>query len=296
MKIIWLFFLWIKEAFKGFFRNLTWNLAALALTIFCLLGFAGSYIMGKTADNIAEDLGDKVEIQVNLKEDIAQTEHENIGIQLGAISNVNNVLYESKDQIYDKMKEEMGKDSDILEILDENPFSARFILSLEDPNQIDEVISKVEAMNVSDNIQYGEGYVKRLLEIMAAITKFGYIFTVVIAIATIYIVSTVIKFNIDQRKNEVRIKQLTGSGYFTIRMPFFIEALLITVMAGLIVCGIVLMGYEPSITKLHETVPYANFMNVDTAINKIVVWVGILSAGIALIGTILSTSKNLNKI
>lgn len=292
----WLIILWIREAVVGFFRNFGWNVAALFLTVFCLLGFSISFVAGENAKFFAEELGDKVEIQIDLNDELLLTQHNDIREKLKGLPESKEVRYISEEETYQKVKTEMGKDSDILEILDENPFPARFVVKLENPEQVESVVNEIETWNISSSIQFGEGYIEKLLTITEAVSKIGYIITLVVALATIYIVSSVIKFNVDQRKEEIKIKQLTGTGMFTIRFPFVLEALIITGISSLVVFLAFYFGYEKAMVQVNSMVPYIKTVEANIIVQEITQWIFLLALSIGIIGSLLSTTRNLEKV
>lgn len=292
----WLSLLWVREAFVGFFRNFGWNIAALFLAIFCLLGFSVSFVAGENAKFFAEELGDKLEIQVELAENVEKSEHVGIKERMLGLSQVKEVRYVSEEETFEKVKVDMGDDADILEVLDTNPFPAKFIIKLHEPDQVENVVQQVETWGISTNIQYGEGYIERLLNITEMISKVGYLITAIVALATIYIVSSVIKFNVDQRKEEIKIKQLTGTGMFTIRFPFVLEAMMITGISSIIVYASFYFGYESAMDYLKEMIPYIPIVDPAYIVDSIMRWLLALALSIGLIGSLMSTSRNLKKI
>lgn len=294
--LFWLMILWVKEAFFGFFRNLGWNIAALFLSIFCLLGFSVSFVAGENASFLAKELGEKVEIQVDLLESIKESQHPSIIQRVEELPEVKEVSYISQEETYDKVKSDMGEDADILEVLDTNPFTARLIVKLHAPEQVEHVAKEIETWNVANNVQYGEGYVERLLSITNTISKIGYIVTIIVALATVYIVSSVIKFNIDQRKEEIKVKQLTGTGIFTIRFPFILEAMIITGISSLIVYIAFYFGYETVMQNVKDMVPYIPIVEPEYIVTNISKWLFLLALGIGFVGSILSTTRNLERI
>lgn len=292
-KMFWLSILWFKEAFKGFFRNIGWNVAALILSMFCLLGFAVSFIAGENAKYFSAELGEKIEIQVDLKDDII--DYPVVEQKIKALSQVKEVVFVSKDDAYDIMKEEMGEDADILEVLDRNPFPARFIVRLADPKNVEEVASEIKGWEVAENVQYGEGYVEKLLMLTEWISKIGYIVTAAVALATTYIVSSVIKFNIEQRRDEIDIKKLTGSGMFTIRFPFILEALIITGVSSMVVYLSFYFFYDDLMHYIKEMIPYIPIIEPNYIIDSILTWLLALSLFIGILGSTFSTNKYLKK-
>lgn len=292
----WLLLLWIREAFVGFFRNLGWNVAALFLTVFCLLGFSISFVAGENAKFFAQELGEKVEIQLDLLETIEEGQHSAIIDRIHTIPEVKEITYISKEETYEKVQNDMGEDADILEVLDKNPFSARIVVKLHAPDQVEKIAAEMDAWGVASNIQYGEGYVEKLLSITDSVSKIGYFVTAIVALATVYIVSSVIKFNIDQRKQEIKVKQLTGTGIFTIRIPFMLEALLITGLSSLAVYSAFYFGYDFVVAEISHMAPYIPMIESSYIVNGVSKWLFILAFGIGIVGSLLSTSRNLEKI
>lgn len=292
----WLILLWIREAFIGFFRNLGWNIAALFLSVFCLLGFSVSFVAGENAKFFAQQLGEKVEIQLDLLETVEEGQHATIIERIETLPQVKEISYISKEETYEKVQQDMGEDADILEVLDENPFSARLVIKLHTPDQVEQVASEIGTWDIASNIQYGEGYVEKLLSITDTVSKIGYLVTAIVALATVYIVSSVIKFNIDQRKQEIKVKQLTGTGIFTIRLPFLLEALIITGLSSLVVYSAFYFGYELVVQQITHMVPYIPMIEPSYIVEGVSKWLFILAFGIGIVGSLLSTSRNLEKI
>lgn len=286
MFILWL---WIKEAFTGLFRNMWWSLMAIFLSVSCLLFFSVSYIAGLNVKNFAGAIEQKIEIRVDLLNSVSN--YSDLDTKLKAIEGVKTVAYISKDEAMGKVKIEMGKDADILSVLDTNPFPARFVIQVTSPEVLDGVVANIKTMNIAENVQYGEEYVSKMLSMTKIIRNAGILGTALSAIFTVFVVISTIRINIVQRRNEIRVKQLIGAGMATIRFPFVLEALMLTCLSGAIVYGIFYFGYGKVIELAKSTIPYVPMVDTSVVTASLMGPLAALSIAIGFVGSFLSVRK-----
>lgn len=292
---LWILLLWIKEAFYGIFRNFARNLTVLGSTLVCLLLFALAFVAGQNMNYIASSFDNKVEIKVDLLESVKVNEHQKWENEIKSLEEVKDVKYISKEEALEKMKVEMGKNADILEVLDKNPLPARFVIKLNNPNDVKIVAKKIESWKIAETVQYGKEFVDKILKATKLVRTFVYVLMISMLLVTLYLIGTFIKTNIEQRKTEIEIKQLTGSGMMTIRMPFILEAMIITAVASFIVYYALLFGYDGAVEQIKSIVPYVPIMNLGSMIDTIFVYLISIGVGIGFFGSVFSTQKFLKK-
>lgn len=293
MKWFWLITLWFRETFTGLVRNFWGNVTAVLLTIACLSLFSVSYIAGLNAEHFAKVLDSKIEIKIDVKESI--TDYENVAKQLIDIGNINEIKFVSKEEAFDIMEKEMEENAEVLYAIGENPFPARYVIKVKDPNKIDDVVKEIKALHIADDVQYGKEYVDKLVSFTKGMQKVGYVITFISALFTIYIVTNVIKYNIDKRKDELRIKRLTGAGMITIRLPFVLEALVITAISGTLVYQIFAWGYEKAESMVKEMVSYAPILSKTVVLDELFLPLMVIALAIGLVGSFISTQKFIAK-
>jgi cell division protein FtsX len=109
------------------------------------------------------------------------------------------------------------------------------------------------------------------------------------------VVFSSIQNNIYQRKNEIRIKQLIGAGFLTIRIPFILEALILMIISSSIVFVSFYFGFPKLMTMIHDSVPYFTFLEPQTVLKKLWIPLGLLALVVGFVGSSLSTYRNINK-
>ena len=236
-----------------------------------------------------------MEIRVDLKKEIALDEHPQIEKQIKEMPEVKTVAYVSEEQAYEKVEGQMGKDASVLEVLDENPFPARFVVTLHNPKEVKGVASEIEKWGISESVQFGEGFVEKFLTFTTLISKFGYYLTLVFTAFAVYIVGSVIKLNIDRRRDEIQVKRLTGSGMFTIRFPFVLEALIITTFASLIGFFVFRYAYDYGSMVLENFIPYITLLERQAFSVELFYYLIGLSFFIGVVGSSFTTKRFLKR-
>lgn len=285
--------LWLGDTAKGLMRNFWGNMTAVLLTIACLTLFSLSFVAGLNAKNFANVLNDKIEIRVDVKKSV--TDYQKTKRELAEIYEVAEVRFVSKEEAFKMMEKDMGDDAEVLHALEENPFPARFVIKVKNPSDIQDVVEKIKEMDIADNMQYGKEYVQDLIAFTKTIQRIGYLVTIAAAIFTIYIVANVMKYNIDKRKDELRIKRLTGADMLTIRLPFILEALILTAFSSLIVYQLFSWGYGKIESMIKETIMYAPLLTKADVSHELLYPLFGIALAIGLIGSVISTQRFIAK-
>jgi len=285
--------LWLKEAFLGLMRNKRWNITAIFITTTCLFLFSTSFAVGLNAKHFAKSFDQKIEIRVDVKE--SAKDYKRIQQSLESIPNIKSVKFISKEEGLQSFKKELGKDADMLDEVGKNPLAARFVVKVKNTSKIQQTVDAINNLHVAENVQYGKNFVEKILVSAKAISKFGYICTAVGAIITIIVVFSSIQNNIYQRKNEIRIKQLIGAGFLTIRIPFILEALILMCVSSAIVYGTFYYGFPTLMEKIHDSIPFFTFLDPMIVLEQLWIPLGGLAIVVGLVGSTLSTYRNINK-
>lgn len=291
---MFVFLLWIKEAFTGIMRNFWWNSVAVLMALICLLFFAISYISGNTAEQFSERLNQRLEIQVDIAGN--NTEYSEIKKEILKDNRISSIEFISKDDAQRNMIKEMGKDSDVLKIFNgENIFPAQFVIKVKNPEDIESVANNLSKSSYFEKVLYGKEYIDKLLKITSKIKKVGYYVTIAGAIFVVLLVVWVIRMNIEQRKDEISIKQLIGASSITIRMPFLIESLLLMWISSLAAYYIFSKLYTTFISYITKELPMSSltFLDISTVQSQIFLPLFGLAGIIGLLGSVVATTKHL---
>ena len=222
MKIIRIVNKSFKDAFKSVFRNFSLSMASVSCTAITLILVSIALLATHNVNSITKDIEDVLTIVAFVDASATEEETENIKKQINEINNVESNEYNSKD----KIKEELSKDEDLKQILnqlDENPVQSTFVISVKDVKKIDETAKSIKEMNKIVSVKYGESLVNKLVSMFDVLRNGCIIAVIALIVVTAFLIGNTIKITIFSRRNEISIMRLVGTSNTVIKLPFLIE-------------------------------------------------------------------------
>lgn len=239
----------LKAGCINFVRNAWLAIAAIAVMVTTLTIVLFSVIASATFNNTIEQLTDKIDVSVFLKDDITEQQRESLINDLKSQENVLSVEYISKE---DALEDYRGQNEDNLELLlaisqTDNPLPASLRIKPKDANRLAELKPFLEREDIlalqSEETSYS-GDRKEAIDKITSTTKFfqqaGVIAVAIFMVISMLIIFNTIRMAIFNRRDELNIMRLLGATTWYIRGPFIVETVIYGIVAALIsvlICG-----------------------------------------------------------
>lgn len=233
----------VKTGLQNFARNLTLAIAAIAVMVITLTIILFSLITSATFNNTVQQITDKIDISVYLKDDVGAQKREEVIDQFKALENVKSVEFVSKDQALEDYKKANQDKPDLLAAISQtdNPLPASLRVKPKDPNKIEEIRTFIESPDIkalqSDATSYS-GERKDAIDNITSATRFfqtaGLVGVAVFAIVSMLIIFNTIRMAIFNRRDELQIMRLLGASTWFIRGPFVVETVVYGVIASIL--------------------------------------------------------------
>ena len=190
-----------KQSLQGFARNLSTTLGSI-ITIFLSLFIIGLFLVGAIViGNIVKSVESEVSITAYVADSAEQADIDSMMTEIEGIEGVASVSFTTKDQALEKFRE-MSSNADIVDELGGNPLPASINIELSDPQQVQDVATKIEQSelfakiadeaNPSDSLKYGQRTVERLFEVTNYLRYIGIALIVLLVfIALVFINNTI---------------------------------------------------------------------------------------------------------
>jgi len=256
----WKFF--VLEALKSLRGNFATTVAAV-VTVLVVMFIAGIGIaLGSYVYNYSNKVRDDVTIRAYLKDsatdkqiaEIQRTITETPGVQPDSLQFI------SKDDAILRLQEQLGKDSELLELTLGNPLPASFEFKAVDPDQTATVAKAVAGLPGLDpprpglpNPDYGAGKADRVLKTAGTITLVLLGMGVVLAIAAVLLIGNTIRLSIFARRREVEVMKLVGATNWFVRLPFMIEGMICGVAGAIGATILLAVSYQTLLADRVET-------------------------------------------
>jgi cell division transport system permease protein len=252
----WSFFL--REALRGLRRSSAPALAAL-LTVLLTALVLGVFIpIVQATTGTANEVRSRVVVDVYVKDSSTQVEQAELKQALLATENVKSVEFISKGEALAQAQEKNPQAFRAgAELLGSNPLPASFRVTPDDPDRLDEIVSRLESgsgpqlaaidevrdrEDDTDEILSATGLVKALTAGMAALLVF----------ASVALIANTIRLSVFARRREVEVMKLVGATNWFIRWPFVIEGVIVGFFGGLLAVLLLLVAKETFIDPLSE--------------------------------------------
>lgn len=215
----------IKEAARSFRKNLVMSTAAVSTIALTLLILGGFVVLVLNVNNWAKSFESKVEITVFLKDTAAPGDIQNLQIEIVSWPEVSDVMFVSKEQALEKLKQDLKDQPEMLEALSGNPLPASLEIKLKTPRSVEKVVKRLNGKEPIEEVKYGKDIVKKLFAFTAVIRWVSIIIVGLLCFASLVLISNTIRLAIFARRKEITIMRLVGATNWFIRWPFLFEGI-----------------------------------------------------------------------
>lgn len=288
----------LKQALKNLWRNRLMSIASISSVsaTLMILGIIFALIININA--MAQSAKDQFDsIQAYLYDDLSSDEITKIIEQVESVNGVQSVVYESKKDALDKMKESWKDNAYLLEGLEANPLPSSLIIYLDDIYYSATVLQDMKAIEGIEDVKSYQDIVEQLLSITEAIRKAGIIVIFVLIAISTFIIHNTIKLTVNSRYREINIMKYVGATNWFIRWPFLTEGTLLGLVGAGISAGLMKLGYDYVFGLMHSdfyVLISAYVIPPEALMDDIIFLFVVIGAGIGALGSILSMRKYLN--
>ncbi len=238
----------LREAFRGLSKNKLMAIVTFGVMFFSLFIFGLFLISTVNLFLLINRAEEKVGITAFLDDYLTEDEIATLKRDISSFMGVKEVIFVSKQEAFEKFREELGKDSDLLEALETNPLPASFDIELyesyKNPKDLKNLAAKVEAIPGIEEIKYGEEWVRILDRVVKILVSIDLILGIIISLSSIFVVANTIKLTVFARREQIEIMELVGATHRFIISPFLVEGIIEGILAGAVACGLLFGVYN----------------------------------------------------
>ena len=298
------FVYFIKEALRGFTRNVSTTLGSI-ITIFLSLFVIGVFLVGAAViENVVSSVESEVVITAYINDSATDDQVSALTNEVKSINGVASVSYTSKEKALEDFRA-MSSNPEIVDQLDgTNPLPASLSIELSDPKLVETVANEIaesstfqkacdEPDNPSGSLKYGQKTVERLFQLTSAVRYIGIALIVLLIFIALVFINNTIRLAILARRKEIAIMRLVGASNGFIRGPFLMEGAMHAVIGALLATGCIELIRRLALPRIQSAL---TFLPMDVAGQTyLLVYVGLLVAGlvIGLLGSALAMRRYL---
>ncbi len=230
--------LFFKRAIQDIRTNSFLN-AVTVITIFLSILIVSAFVLFfVNANDYMNSWKKGIKIIAYLKPDIGEANLVDIKSKIQGLYGVAEAKFISKEEAMKRLREQIKRQSSLLDGLNENPLPDAFEIRLagqsSNSEKIENLAVQIESLPEIDNVEYGQRWIGRFVKVFELFRLTGYAMSSIFFIAAVFIVANTIRLVIYSRHEEIEIMRLIGATDRFIKAPFYIEGIIQGALGGII--------------------------------------------------------------
>ena len=280
-KIAFLF----SEGLKNFLRNKLTNFLCIVTILINFTILGTFFVVGFNTDSLVDFFRSKYTFEIFLNDDVSLEQSTVIIKQIESNSVISSTILIDKEKSADIFLEEFGED--VVDMLGYNPLPMSLKVSLEkdnfDLNKVELLINDIENYDFVDSVEYRGIYIDSIEDKINLFIFFFLISVIGIVFISIQMISNTVKLSMSNRSDFIEILQYNGASDTFIKIPFFIESILQSIIGSFI--AFLLVNYSFIVIN--------SYFNLNIQIDNFL-WVWMI--GLSLIIGIYASNKAMKRI
>lgn len=237
----------------GLRRNLTMTVAVIVTVAISLALFGVGLMIQRQVETMKGYWYDRVDVVVYLcgsnkaapgcvDGSVTPQQRDQIRGELENLPQVEEVLYESKEQAYELFQEQFP-DSALADNVTPEAMPEAFRVALEDPEQFQVVASALQDRPGVEAVEDQRVLVERLFRVLNWLQRGVFAIALFQVIAAGLLISNTIRVAAFSRRKETGIMRLVGASNFYIQFPFILEGAIAGLIGAFFASGLLAVGF-----------------------------------------------------
>lgn len=238
----------IKLGFQNFWRNRWIEAASILVLALTLLITTVSVVYYFTLRSEIASLKNKIDLTAYFDDKVADAEILDLKIKLQTRPDVSSVTFISKEEALRIWQSRpISKKVKDLVVPQNNPLPRSLVVKTADPVALREIASLLTSESFKNKVRrvsYQENklIIEQLLKVADNARKNGIVFSTTFIVIALIVIFNTVKLAILTRIEEVEIMRLVGASGSYIKVPFFVEAVLVALVATMLSIGVLVLA------------------------------------------------------
>lgn len=234
----------LKQGFKNIFSNGLMSFASVSVLFACLLLVGGAFLMYFNIQKGVEYVGSMGEIVLFVEDGTGEAECAGIRRTLESLPELYEVQFISSSQGLEELKAEISGGEELFSMLEgEDILPNSFKVKVKDSGDYERMVKQLSQIYGISNVVANGKIANTLTNISTAIATFGVAVVVVLLVVSIFILINTIKLAMFTRRKEIYIMKMVGATNSFVRVPFFVEAVILGLFSAALAYVAVRFGY-----------------------------------------------------
>lgn len=288
------------QGIKSIWKNRMMSFASFCILLVSLLMVGISVLVSINLTRIISGIEGKSEVVVQIKDDTVQESIDELEEKLKKVPNINKVEFYSKEEAWENMLEDMTEEEkELFQYADDNPLPDTFKITVVDIKKMSETTTQIETFENVESTKSPTAFADVLISLRRIVTIVSAAIIIALVIVCLIIISNTTRASVYSRRKEINIMKYVGATNSFIRIPFFIEGMVVGVLAAVAALFLTQFAYNGIYNILNDDFQLWGILGIKSLYSfKDMFWYVagsylVVGALIGAIGTSISTGKHL---
>lgn len=290
----------VGQGFKGVWKNKMMSFASFCILLVSLLMVGVSCLTAINLTRVIGGIESQSEVVVIIKDELNETAVNELKDKLAGIPNVNTISLYSKQEAWKNMLDNMNdEEKSFFQYADDNPLPNTFKVTVKDIKKMTETTTQIETYEGVESTKSPTALTNVLINIRRIFTIVAFAIVLALVLVCLIIISNTTRSSVFARRKEINIMKYVGATNGFIRIPFFVEGMIVGVFAAAGALGLTKFAYDSIYRIFNDNFSLWSILGVQNLYSfkelALPVSLSYLIAGavIGAVGTSFSTKKHL---
>lgn len=290
----------VNQGFKGIWKNRMMTFASFCILLVSLLMVGVSVLTALNLTRIIGGIEDKSEVIVIVKDNASEQDKKALEEKLNKLPNVNTVSLYTKEEAWKNMLDGMSdEEKDFFQYADDNPLPDTYKITVKDIEKMTETTTQIETFDSVDSTKSPTAFADVLINIRRVFSVIATAIVLALIVVCLIIISNTTRASVFTRRKEINIMKYVGATNGFIKVPFFVEGMIVGLAAAVGALLLTKFAYEGIYNIFNDDFSLWSILGVQNLYSFkdlfFPVCVSYLVAGalIGAVGTSISTGKHL---
>lgn len=262
------FFRYLQYGFRDTLRSL-WRhkgmvLVSVLTVATMLVALGAATLLAANSDYMARNLEDELEVIVYLNTDVTREEALALEPAIQAIEGFESAVFVPKEEALEDMSTRFDETNLAEALGGTNPLPDAYRLKLQAPEQIAGAVAQLEnkeAFPQIEMVSYGQDTVENMIALSGTMKVACIALIIGMLLIALFMVNSTIRLTVAARGEEINIMKYVGATNFYVRVPFFLEGLIIGIVGALIADVAIYFGYAAILDYFAANLSFVTLLN-----------------------------------
>lgn len=262
------FFRYLQYGFRDTLRSL-WRhkgmvLVSVLTVATMLVALGAATLLAANSEYMARNLEEELEVIVYLNTDVTREDALALEPAIKAIEGFESSVFVPKEDALAEMSTRFDETNLAEALGGTNPLPDAYKIKLEQPEQIAGAVAYLENKELFPQIEmvrYGQDTVENMIALSGTMEVACIALIIGMLLIALFMVNSTIRLTVATRGEEINIMKYVGATNFYVRVPFFLEGLLIGIIGALIADVALYFGYAAILDYFAVNLIFVTLLN-----------------------------------